>query len=229
MQTPSGYLGPEYLEPTEVIDSDHPAIVAKATELVQPLCQDEVSEVAPGMESAAAESPATGFPSASSTGANPGDAVRAIFAFVRDQISHPADTGSSTVTVTASETLEAGEGICYNQAALLVALYRAAGFPAALRYQEVETELGQKVLHGIATVWAPYLSETGGFLLVDPRYSATDYRSSSHEWQTRALGHPFERNLPAIHTDMPDAVVEKLRAATDAQELLRSNLPQTLD
>lgn len=162
------------------------------------------------------------------TGIHPPQTMRAIFAYVRDKISHPADTGSSTVTVKASETLHAGEGICHNQAALLVALYRAAGVPAALRYQEVETETGRTVLHGIATVWAPYLSETGGFVLVDPRYPESDHRHSGHEWQTRALNHPFERNLPMIHTDMLPVVVNALEAATDAQQLLR-DLPGTLN
>ena len=94
--------------------------------------------------------------------------------------------------------------------------------------QEVETETGQKVLHGIATVWAPYLSETGGFILVDPRYPENDHRHSGHEWQTRALGHPFERNLPMIHTDMLPVVVNALESATGAQELLRG-LPGTLN
>ncbi|GAB3647606.1 transglutaminase-like domain-containing protein [Corynebacterium nasicanis] len=163
------------------------------------------------------------------SGAEPPETVRTVFAYVRDRISHPADTGGTGVTVTASDTLRAGEGLCYNQAALLVALYRAAGIPAALRFQEVETETGRRVLHGIATVWAPYFSETGGFILLDPRYPEGDPRHSGHEWQTRALGHPFERNLPLIHTDMLPAVVRALESADDAQELLRAGLPGTLN
>ena len=165
------------------------------------------------------------------TGDTPPQTVRAVFAYVRDRISHPRDTGGTAVPVTASETLHAREGICHNQAVLLVALYRAVGIPAALRYQEVETETGQQVLHGIATVWAPYLSETGGFILVDPRYPENDPRHSGHEWQTRALNHPFERNLPLIHTDVPPGILRTLEAAardSDAQGLLR-DLPQTLN
>ncbi|MDO5511824.1 transglutaminase family protein [Corynebacterium sp.] len=140
------------------------------------------------------------------TGPTPTKTVRAIFAFVRDRITHPADTGSTSVTATASETLRAGEGDCHHQAALLVALYRAAGIPAALRYQEVLDDTGQTVLHGIATVWAPYLSETGGYILVDPRYPEGDPRHSGHEWQTRALQPPFERNLPERHADVPTEI-----------------------
>lgn len=163
------------------------------------------------------------------TGATPPETVRTIFTYVRDHISHPADTGNTDLPVTASETLQAGEGICHNQAALLAALYRAAGIPAGLRYQEVETGTGQTVLHGIATVWAPDISETGGFLLVDPRYPESDPRHSGHDWQTRALQPPFERNLPMIHTDMLPVVEHALRSATDAQSLLRDGLPGTLN
>lgn len=161
-------------------------------------------------------------------GTVPPETVRNVFRYVRDRITHPADTGGTGLAVSASETLAAGEGICYAQSALLVALYRAAGVPAALRFQQVETETGQLVLHGIATVWAPDLSETGGFLLVDPRYPESDPRHCGHDWQTRALQPPFERNLPMIHTDMPPTVVSALRAAPDAQSLLRDGLPAAL-
>ncbi|HHU67329.1 transglutaminase domain-containing protein [Corynebacterium sp.] len=163
------------------------------------------------------------------TGTYPPETVRTIFEYVRDRITHPADTGGTAVAVSASETLQSGEGVCHAQAALLAALYRAAGIPAALRYQQVESETGQSVLHGIATVWAPDISETGGFLLVDPRYPESDARHSGHDWQTRSLQPPFERNLPMIHTDMLPVVVNALRGASDAQSLLRDGLPGTLN
>jgi len=163
------------------------------------------------------------------TGATPPQTVRNVFEYVRDRITHPADTGGTGVAVSASETLQAGEGVCHAQAALLAALYRAAGIPAGLRHQQVDTETGQSVLHGIATVWAPDISETGGFLLVDPRYPEGDPRHSGHDWQTRALQPPFERNLPTVHPDMPSAVVTALRKAADAQSLLRGGLPAALD
>lgn len=161
-------------------------------------------------------------------GDTPAETVRDIFVYVRDRITHPADTGGRLVAASASETLKAREGLSYAQAHLLVALYRAAGVPAALRYQQVETPTGDLVLHGVATVWAPDISETGGFLLVDPRYPENHPRHSGDFWRTRALQPPFERNLPMIHTDVTPSVAQALRAATDAQELLRSGLPGPL-
>lgn len=162
-------------------------------------------------------------------GDTPAETVRAIFVYVRDRITHPADTGGTRVAVSASETLRAREGLCYAQAHLLVALYRAAGIPAALRYQQVETATGGHVLHGVATVWAPDISEVGGFLLVDPRYPENHPRHSGDFWQTRALQTPFERNLPMIHTDVLPAVAKALQNADDAQALLRSGLPGALN
>ena len=158
-------------------------------------------------------------------GDTPAETVRDIFVYVRDRITHPADTGGTLLAASASETLKAREGVCYAQAHLLVALYRAAGIPAALRYQQVESATGGLVLHGVAIVWAPDISETGGFLLVDPRYPENHPRHSGDFWRTRALQPPFERNLPMIHTDVAPGVAKALRQAADAQELLRTGLP----
>lgn len=155
-------------------------------------------------------------------GDSPAETVRNIFVYVRDRITHPADTGGVHLAVSASDTLHSREGVCYAQAHLLVALYRAAGIPAALRYQRLENG----VLHGVATVWAPDISEVGGFLLVDPRYRENDPRHSGDFWRTRALQSPFEHNLPTIHTDVAAGVAAAMRKATDAQEFLRSGLPR---
>ncbi|MFC3850768.1 transglutaminase domain-containing protein [Corynebacterium hansenii] len=178
-----------FLASSAIIDADHPRVAALAEEL-------------------RAETP---------------DAtIAATFAHVRDRIAHASDvdggarhpvatTIEANTPVTASETLEAGAGYCYAQAHLLAALLRANGIPAGLRYQEVDDGVGGTVLHGIVAAWAPYLSETGGWLLLDPRHPAGDPRNSGHEWQTRALQHPFERNLPEIHAEPSPAVVTALR------------------
>ena len=148
---------------------------------------------------------------ASVQGRTPDETVRACFAYVRDRIAHPDDTGGSAAAVTASEVLAVGEGICYAQSHLLAALLQANGIPAGLRYQVVDSGTGGDVLHGIVAAWAPYLSATGGWLLMDPRFPTGDPRNSGHEWQTRALQPPFERNLPQVHAEPAAVVVEALR------------------
>lgn len=174
-----------FLAATEIIDADDPAVAALAAEL---------------------------------RADTPDATIAATFAHVRDHIAHVDDDATATTAVTgtnavtASETLAAGIGHCYAQSHLLAALLRANGIPAGLRYQEVDGPAGAPALHGIVSVWAPYLSATGGWLLLDPRYPAGDPRHSGHEWQTRSLQPPFERNLPEIHPDPSPTVVAALRS-----------------
>lgn len=174
-----------FLAATEIIDADDPAVAALAAKL---------------------------------RADTPDATIAATFAHVRDRIAHVDDDASATdavtgtIAVSASETLAAGVGHCFSQSHLLAALLRANGIPAGLRYQQVDGPAGAPVLHGIVSVWAPYLSATGGWLLLDPRYPAGDARHSGHEWQTRSLQPPFERNLPEIHPDPSPAVVAALRS-----------------
>lgn len=150
--------------------------------------------------------------------------IEAITTFVREEISHPADTDGRNISIRASEVLNSGEGICYSQAHLLVALLRSAGFPAGLRYQLVE----DAVLHGVVAVWAPSLSATGGWLMLDPRFASLDPRNSGDKWLTRSLQPPFESNLPGVFAEPAASVLAALKEATDAQQLLRTGLPRTL-
>lgn len=173
-----------FLASTEFIDADHPRITALAAELRE---------------------------------STPDATLAATFAHVRDRIAHVADAAEPAADVqpgtpiSASEVLEAGAAYCYGQAHLLAALLRANGIPAGLRYQVVDSGTGGDALHGIVAAWAPYLSETGGWLLMDPRYPADDPRNSGHDWQTRALQPPFEKNLPKVHAEPAAPVIAALR------------------
>ena len=175
-----------FLAATEIIDADDPAVAALAAEL---------------------------------RADTPDATIAATFAHVRDRIAHVDDDASATdavtgtIAVSASETLAAGVGHCFSQSHLLAALLRANGIPAGLRYQVVDSGTGGDVLHGIVAAWAPYLSATGGWLLMDPRFPTGDPRNSGHEWQTRALQPPFERNLPQVHAEPAAVVVEALRTS----------------
>lgn len=95
--------------------------------------------------------------------------IRAAFEFVRDEISHSADIDSEKVTKTASEVLEAKEGICMSKALLLAALLRCAGIPAGLCYQRLtkgdSPEFGYS-LHGLNAV---YLKEKNKWIRLDAR------------------------------------------------------------
>lgn len=101
--------------------------------------------------------------------------ARVLFEWVRDQISHTADAGREEVTLSASQVLEAGTGLCYAKSHLLAALLRAVGIPAGFCYQvfEYEAQPGEtrRALHGLNGI---YLASLGRWIRVDPRGNRSD-------------------------------------------------------
>ncbi len=74
--------------------------------------------------------------------AHPHDTVRAVFNFVRDEISYnPYSPFYRAEHYRASETLERGEGFCVQKAVLLAALARARGIPARLVFADIRNYL----------------------------------------------------------------------------------------
>ncbi|MER5639711.1 transglutaminase-like domain-containing protein [Kitasatospora sp. NPDC002227] len=87
--------------------------------------------------------------------------ARALYEYVRDAVPHSAEVAAQewSGVYRASEVLAAGNAICHGKAHLLVALLRAEGIPAGVRYQRFE------VLHGLAAAWWP----GEGWVDLDPR------------------------------------------------------------
>jgi transglutaminase-like putative cysteine protease len=101
----------EYLRPTFFIDCDAAPVKGKSGELTA------------DMEGAREK------------------AIR-IFYFVRDKISYNVYSPRPTdADFKASHVLASGEGYCVQKAVLLVALARAAGIPARLRFAEIRSHL----------------------------------------------------------------------------------------
>ena len=83
-----------------------------------------------------------------------GARVRALFHFVRDEISHSLDADTDVVTCNASHVLKEGTGLCYAKSHLLAALLRSRGIPAGFGYQRLRDEAsGRYALHGFALAW----------------------------------------------------------------------------
>lgn len=95
------------------------------------------------------------------------DIAKSCFEWVRDHIRHIDDYDIPTVSVTASEVLKSGSGICYAKSHLLAALLRANSIPAGFCYQRLSRDDNGApyCLHGLNAV---YLPETGWYR-VDPR------------------------------------------------------------
>jgi len=117
--------------------------------------------------------------------------VKAVYEYVRDNISHSWDIQSTLVTCKASEVLLYREGICYAKSNLLCALLRVRGIPAGFCYQKLtlgDTPNTGYVIHALNGI---YLRSVG-------RWVRLDAWGIKQEWMpnfcsmTRGWYSPFE-------------------------------------
>ncbi len=95
--------------------------------------------------------------------------TKAAYYFVRDEIKHSWDVQDKRVTVTASDVLKEGVGICWAKANLLAALLRANGIPAGICYQRLtlgDTPDSGYCIHALNAV---YLKSLGKWIRLDAR------------------------------------------------------------
>lgn len=93
--------------------------------------------------------------------------LKRAFEYVRDNIPHSTSIGSNTITVSASEVLEARHGICFARAHLLAALLRCRSIPAGFCYQKIildDETAPVLVCHGLN---AAYIKETDKWIRLD--------------------------------------------------------------
>lgn len=149
------------------------------------------------------------------------------FEHVRDRISHSWDAQDRRVTLSASDVLREGVGLCYGKSHLLVALLRAEGIPAGLCYQRLAEDDGRFTLHGLVAVFLQgrwtRLDPRGNKPGVDAQFSLEVERLA---WPVRAeLG---EVDYPEVMPAATPAVVEALSGADDMLTLAAGGLPEHL-
>lgn len=153
--------------------------------------------------------------------------ARAAFTHVRDEVAHSWDVQDPRVTVSASEVVSEGVGLCFAKSHLLVALIRAQGIPAGLCYQRLTDDGTSFMLHGLVAVhlegaWHR-LDPRGNKDGVDAQFSLDGERLA---WPVREeIG---ERDYPVVLTEPSDVVVAALRRTSDVLELCRGGLPSEL-
>ena len=128
----------EFLEKTEYVDYDDPAVKSLA-ERLKDESKDELS------------------------------LIKNTFYYVRDEIKHSWDAQDRRVTVSASDTLRVGVGICWAKENLLAALLRAIGIPAGFSYQRLtlgDTPDTGYCIHAMNTV---YVSSLDKWIRLDAR------------------------------------------------------------
>jgi transglutaminase-like putative cysteine protease len=157
--------------------------------------------------------------------------VRAIFAFVRDEIRHSLDHADPVPTCSASQVLRARSGLCFAKSHLLAGLLRFAGFPTGFCYMRLadDERPGRFVLHGFnAVYWAP----RDGWIFMDARGARDGVTTGvrfAPPWSLAYAPDPArgEGFLPAILRRPGRRIVDLLERAPDF-EALRRNLPDAL-
>ncbi|MCR5461606.1 MAG: transglutaminase [bacterium] len=97
------------------------------------------------------------------------DLIKNTYHYVRDNIKHSWDAQDRRVSISASDCLNKGVGICWAKANLLAALLRANNIPSGFSYQRLT--LGDTIdsgycIHALNTV---YISELDKWIRLDAR------------------------------------------------------------
>ena len=155
--------------------------------------------------------------------------VKNCYEFVRDEVSHSADIEGKTVTCTASEVLEAREGLCYAKSHLLAALLRCNNVPTGFCYQLLRSPLSPDaalVLHGLVAV---YIQDVEKWVRLDARGNkpGIDARFSIDHEQLAYQVHTEKGEVDfAVVFAAPDEnVVNILEAYKEDMSALWENLP----
>lgn len=93
------------------------------------------------------------------------DTMRVAYDAVRDRYPHSMDIGAHAVSVSASDVLRHGHGICFAKSHLLAAVLRACGIATGLSYQKLAGDK-RTYLHALNVVW---LRNQGRWIRLDAR------------------------------------------------------------
>lgn len=155
-----------------------------------------------------------------------GDAefAEAAYTWVRDNIAHSYDAHDHRATLTASQVLTAGVGLCYAKSHLLAALLRSQGIPAGLCYQRLGDPDEGHVLHGLVAVHLD-----GAWHRQDPRGNKTGI-DAQFSLGAEQLAYVIdetkgERDYPRVYVSAADEIVRALHGADD---ILTCPLPSEL-
>jgi transglutaminase-like putative cysteine protease len=153
--------------------------------------------------------------------------AQAAFEYARDEVLHSWDAQDLRVTLSASETLREGVGLCFAKTHLLAGLLRAEGIPTGLCYQRLTDDSSSYVLHGLVAV---YLQ--GRWHRQDPRGNKPGV-NAQFSLTTEQLAWPVRTELgecdyPQLLVNPHPDIVRALQGATDVLALCRRGLPSHL-
>jgi ribosomal protein S18 acetylase RimI-like enzyme len=157
--------------------------------------------------------------------------IRNTYHYVRDEIKHSWDVQDHRVTVTASDTLREGVGICWAKANLLAALLRANCIPAGFSYQRLtlgDTPDTGYCIHAMNTV---YIASLDKWIRLDARGNNEGVNaefSTDEEKLAFAIKSEGEIDYHDNHSYPDQNLMKVLRKSTDAIDMCLHHLPDQL-
>jgi transglutaminase-like putative cysteine protease len=151
------------------------------------------------------------------------ETARAAYVAVRDRYPHSHDIGATEVSVSASDVVRNGHGICFAKLHLLAAVLRCCGIPVGFCYQRLlfdDAEPGRTCLHGFNAVW---LGDPGRWHRLDARGNKPGidavFDPGRERLAFRVRSHLGERDYREIHAEPLLSVVEALTGSRSIAEL----------
>ncbi len=157
--------------------------------------------------------------------------IKNTYYFVRDEIKHSWDAQDRRVTVSASDTLREGVGICWAKANLLAALLRANGIPAGFSYQRLtlgDTPDTGFCIHAMNTVFVSCLNK---WIRLDARGNKEGVNaefSVDEEQLAFKIKSEGEIDYHDNHSYPDQGLMKVLRESTDALDMYLHHLPDQL-
>ena len=157
--------------------------------------------------------------------------IQLTYEYVRDKIHHSWDVRDKRVTVTASDVLREGVGICWAKANLLAALLRANGIPTGFSYQRLT--LGDTVdtgycIHALNTVYIPSLDR---WIRIDARGNKDGVNaqfSLDEEILAFHICSEGEIDYHDNHAEPDQGLMKVLETSSDAIDMYLHHLPDKL-
>lgn len=147
------------------------------------------------------------------------DTTRVAYETVRDRYPHSMDIDAPAVSVSASDVLRHGHGICFAKSHLLAAVLRACGVATGLAYQKLAGS-ERTYLHALNVVW---LQDQRRWIRLDARGNkpGVDARFSV---DSEYLAYPIqvdrgERDFAEVHDQPLPSTLAALRSSRTLVEL----------
>jgi hypothetical protein len=148
---------------------------------------------------------------------------------VRDRFPHSYDINGEEVSVSASDVLRHGHGICFAKAHLFAAVLRACGIPAGFCYQRLlldDSDPSRTCLRGFNAVW---LRELGRWHRLDARGNKpgieAEFDLSCERLAYKVRPELGEYDYAEIHPEPVPCVVQYLTRRRSVIELDATPLP----